>query len=52
MYSLRYLPDKYIDYGVYAPDDLSSILKVLSLERYQPIFEEQEVRCKFDSSHY
>ncbi|KAI0219444.1 hypothetical protein LSAT2_029021 [Lamellibrachia satsuma] len=24
-------------------DDLSSILKVLSLERYQPIFEEQEV---------
>lgn len=26
-------------------DELSSILKKLSLEKYQPIFEEQEVSC-------
>lgn len=28
-------------------DELSSILKKLSLEKYQPIFEEQEVLCLF-----
>ncbi|MEQ2269642.1 Ankyrin repeat and SAM domain-containing protein 6 [Xenotaenia resolanae] len=30
-------------FGVCFPDELSSILKKLSLEKYQPIFEEQEV---------
>lgn len=32
--------------NVFTADELSGILKKLSLEKYQPIFEEQEV-CDF-----
>lgn len=34
----------------FSSDELSSILKKLSLEKYQPIFEEQEVLYVFYSS--
>lgn len=32
-------------------DELSHILKKLSLEKYSPIFEEQEVSKKWGASH-
>lgn len=46
---LIYLPNSKLCFSISFPleDELTGILKKLSLEKYQPIFEEQEVRMFF-----